>query len=325
MEAQIDRTKAKLKSVDLATFLRCQPPGWLIASFLQRGGFSVLYGEPGSGKTFLVVDIACAIAAGRSWNGYSTMAGSVLYVATEDPSGVALRLKACCNEYSLNENTVDLRAWRNGLNLLEDASVESLVNEVKSIDNLQLVVIDTFAASMPGDENSSQSMGQAIRSLQRIRSAADCCLLVVHHTGKELSRGMRGWSGLMGATDTVIRLVARSGLIEAEVERHRNWSAGEKAQFRLRPVPVELGGRGTLSCVLDHVETPTFAAPPLGGLQMMLVDAYTRLSEIGQDPITDQMIVQELRSVGDASYRVDNIIRSIRSLRDRGVLPKAND
>jgi len=325
METQIGRANSELKSVDLATFLRCPPPKWLIAGLLQSGGLSVLYGLPGSGKTFLAVDIACAVATGRQWNERSTVGGAVLYVATEDPSGVAVRLRAYCEEYSLLEEEVDLRAWRNGLNLLEDKSVESLIDEVKSIEHLKLVVVDTFAQSMPGDENSSQNMGQAIRSLQRIRSAADCSLLVIHHAGKDTSRGMRGWSGLEGATDTVICLSDRSGIIEAKVERHRNWSAGEKIQFRLRVRPIKMGDVGTLSCVLDYLDIQALEGPPLGDLQMRLIEAHTRLSEMGQDPITDQMIVQELRSTGTTSYRLDNINRSIRSLRDRGVLPTVEE
>ena len=47
-----------------------------------------------------------------------------------------------------------------------------------------LLVIDTFARSFAGDENSAQEVGSAITALARIQKALGCTVMVVHHSGK---------------------------------------------------------------------------------------------------------------------------------------------
>ena len=56
---------------------------YLIAGHVQEKGLHMTYGEPASGKTFLVVDKACSIACDEitSWHGKSLKHGQVIYLA----------------------------------------------------------------------------------------------------------------------------------------------------------------------------------------------------------------------------------------------------
>src|SRR5690606_31290231 len=64
---------------------------------------------------------------------------------------------------------------------------------------------DTLAQAGGGiDENSSEGMGQMIEIFQELQRNLGGVVNVVHHTGKDASRGMRGHSSLRGALDFAI-------------------------------------------------------------------------------------------------------------------------
>lgn len=99
------------------------------------------------------------------------------------------------------------------------------------------MIIDTFNRAAPGlDENSSQDMGRILAGMKRLQEITGGLVLVVHHTGKDASKGMRGHSSLLAALDGSI-----------EVERNatsRFWSAakvkdgedGKQVAFQLHRV-----------------------------------------------------------------------------------------
>jgi replicative DNA helicase len=60
---------------------------WTIKEFLPASGLVVVYGEPGCGKTFVVLDFCMATARDIAWRGKKTKKANVLYIA---PDGGAL-------------------------------------------------------------------------------------------------------------------------------------------------------------------------------------------------------------------------------------------
>ena len=54
----------------------------------------MLYDDSNSGKTFFVIDMACAVARGVEWMGHKTEPGLVVYLAAESPASVRSRLQA---------------------------------------------------------------------------------------------------------------------------------------------------------------------------------------------------------------------------------------
>lgn len=72
-----------------------QPPlSWLVKGLLIEGGFSTVYGPPGTSKSFLVLDLALHVAHGRDWFGKRVAAGGVVYVSGEGGAGMLMRMKA---------------------------------------------------------------------------------------------------------------------------------------------------------------------------------------------------------------------------------------
>lgn len=61
---------------------------WLIDDWLPATGIAAVYGHPGSGKSFLVLDMAAAVASGTEWAGRHVERGLVVYVVAEGQTGL---------------------------------------------------------------------------------------------------------------------------------------------------------------------------------------------------------------------------------------------
>lgn len=164
-------------------------PEWLINDKLPEGQTWV-YGEPGVGKTFVVLDWAATVAA---------MGDKVMYCVGEGVKGFGKRVIA----WKKAHDTVNLSKFfviPMTPQLLDKHSTE-LFNEVIKKYQPRLVVIDTFArAAVGGDENSAKDVGRAISVLDAIYRIHDCSSIVVHHSNKS-GGSERGSGAIRGAAD----------------------------------------------------------------------------------------------------------------------------
>lgn len=187
-----------------ANEIAARPPmKWLVRGVLPEKGIGAIFGQPGSGKSFLVLDLLAAVSGGFHWFGIPTKAAPVVYITLEGQAGMPQRIHA----YRAKGRTLDRIAFiEQPIDLREPETLKELVSLIRDAGLVGGVVcVDTLAASAPGmDENTSSDMGQLIKNLKDLQTELDGFVLVVHHSGKEESRGLRGWSGLNGALDCAI-------------------------------------------------------------------------------------------------------------------------
>jgi hypothetical protein len=237
-----------------------EPVEWLIQDVLPRRGFSALFGPPGSFKSFVALDIAHSVATGTAWMGKEvSVPGAVLYICGEGHGGVGARIRAC----RLHHRTAPgakVYVIRHQLNLR--SSKEDIQQLHLAISNLvqreeirfELVIVDTLARAFGGgNENDSSDMGAFIASLSKIQRLLDCALQIVHHVGKDITKGLRGHSSLLGALDTELELqrldaalqdnqYAGSGNIT--ITKQKDGSDGAKYGFRMVKVNLDNGRLG---------------------------------------------------------------------------------
>ncbi|SDX68664.1 AAA family ATPase [Thiocapsa roseopersicina] len=229
-----------------------------IKRVLPAEGIAVIYGPPKSGKTFIVLDAAAAITEGREWFGYRTRPCPIVYVGLEGEGGLSQRWQA----YRLVKGDTGkdrLKFVTAQLSLLLADDITDLANAIKAARaDAGIVVIDTLNAASPGaDENSSVDMGRIIAAAKRLQATLGGLVLLVHHAGKELSRGLRGHSSLSGAVDAILE-VSRDNNDNREwaVTRAKDGPESEPRPFRLGV--VELGtdedGDPITSCIVEPVE-----------------------------------------------------------------------
>ncbi|PVY29919.1 AAA family ATPase [Williamsia muralis] len=253
----------------LSELLQQIPAEPLIGRLLYRDALVQFAGPAGSFKSFVAVGLCCALASSKPWGRHPVKArGRVLYVAAEGGKGVGLRVAGWCHHYGMDP--VELHDWFHTIpepiQLGDPAHVEYLLARVRELQPA-LVVFDTRARSTVGlEENSATDQGLAIESAERIRRAADCTVLMVHHTGKSGNqRGTTAWPGAVWSELTL----ERSGLAldatgkplgaTVTVEKHKDAEIPAPASFDLVPVEVPAAW---MPNVLDPTSRRTLVAVP---------------------------------------------------------------
>ena len=174
---------------------RLPPPQWLLKDRLPEGQ-TWMYGEPGSGKTFLALDWALTVAASGL---------TVLYFVGEGVTGFARRVAAWRG--ARTPDVSGFLAIPQAPHLLERDSIQTLRATVED-HSPALIVVDTFArAAVGGDENSARDVGMAIDALDGLQRDYGCSSLVLHHSNKS-GQGERGSSAIRGAADATWEVVA---------------------------------------------------------------------------------------------------------------------
>lgn len=182
---------------------------WLIEDYIETDSILDIFGDPGTGKSFIAIDIACCVATGRSWHGHEVKksGGAVFYIAGEGHSGFARRFKAW--EMGTGQSIAGAPIYKSEhAALLYNAAEAERVRDAVMQLALQsgtkpvLVIIDTLARNMGADENSARDMSIFISHLDiYLRQPWGCTVLVVHHSGAMDKLRSRGSTALPGAVD----------------------------------------------------------------------------------------------------------------------------
>jgi hypothetical protein len=203
--------------------IKDEPVEWLIESIIPKRAFVALYAPPASFKSFIALDIAEAVATGREWMGYRVpKKGAVLYIAGEGHGGMGARVKACKiqNNSPDGANLYVIRAQINIRSSQEDfdalvAAINELIAEID--EPLELIILDTLMRMSGGgfNENSSEDMGGFITQAGKIQAIYLCAMLLIHHSGKDITKGLRGHSSLLGAVDTELEIQRQDSVINS--------------------------------------------------------------------------------------------------------------
>jgi hypothetical protein len=211
-------------------------PTWLIPGLLPSNGIGMLYGDSGSYKSFIALDIALTLAygIGGQWNAASEK-HDVLFLAGEGPIGtVRKRWPAWMdwqNQFSRQDHRfiilnkvplyTDSEGWRNIKTSLETMGASP-----------SLIVIDTLSRLLSGmDENSTEAATLITGFLEELARHYNCFVLYIHHTGKDKSRGARGSYVWQANSDTVISTRLRIGGVELKITKQKDADVKDSSQF----------------------------------------------------------------------------------------------
>lgn len=250
------------------------PTEWILRGRLVKRGLTALYSAPGVGKSFVGIDMGLAACLGESWWGENFPANCrVLYIAAERYSEVRDRLEAACKKRGVAiPANFYLYARPHALQVIDQGKVlEALAAEVRP----DVIIFDTFAKMTLGKkENESNESGPIVEQFGQVVAAAggQCGGLIIHHAGKDESKGLRGSTALLGALDGVWKLDKQEGGgLTLSVEKLNAAEAPLPAYFRIEGVdmpdpqePGELRSVGVLTSqgyaqVADGIEGKVLA------------------------------------------------------------------
>jgi RecA-family ATPase len=167
---------------------------WLVSGLLGAREFSCWFGQPSSGKSIMVADLATHVAAGKPWFGLPVAQAPALFFAGER-SGLMKRRIAGMMRYHDLPKDLPLALASGQLDITSEKNSRLFVDCVRRFQDRAgkqcgLIVIDTLSRALAGkNENGTEDMGGAMKNVEMIRSETDAHVLIVHHVGG-MSRGM---------------------------------------------------------------------------------------------------------------------------------------
>lgn len=249
-----DELRAVPKLVDLMAVLSSIPPPWQVSNLIPRGAVCVLLGDSQVGKTFMALELAASVATGADFLGRKCKKGSVVYLAAEGGSGLVKRLRALAGKHpSILSSPIAF--WRQAIDVR--SAVAEMVHQMQGFEKesgveLGLIVWDTLSQTIYGDEN-GQDMTSYVSAATTIARLTKCPVLILHHCGKDASRGARGNSSLRGNADVLINVSTdKSSAIRTattDPAKGGKMRDGEPSSLMFSLKKVEVG-EGETSCVL---------------------------------------------------------------------------
>jgi hypothetical protein len=253
-------------------------PQWIIQSVIAENSVGVIYSPPGIGKTTFVASMATAIATGKDWFGRQvTLPGSCVYGAAEDAPGFKIRLRAAKRAAHLPLNVrIGVYTFPEAIDLRDPISVTRFLRFLQGQEwpaPLRVVVIDTYAASMPGAaENSSEDVTTAMVHAQKLRKELGVTVILVHHTNASGSRE-RGHSAMRGAADFMLAMNPSDDVVSVEASKQRNGVSGEEV-FKLKLVPLP-DGDGCVFRLASDVLSTAKMTPAQAKIYAVLRDSFS--------------------------------------------------
>lgn len=213
------------------------PLEYLVPDILPKAAVAELHGGPGSGKSFLAMDLAFAHQTRGMWLGHQVEKGQVLYIAAEGSAGIRQRVMAWKAARGFDGRPLGAAFILETVSLLAVADVVHLMLAARALPAVPtLIIIDTLARSMPGgDENDTADMSLLIDMADRLRKELGATVLLVHHTRKD-SDQERGNTALRGGVDTMMLLKEEDGRRTLTCEKQKDAPAFSPIAFDLLTV-----------------------------------------------------------------------------------------
>lgn len=318
--------KQRFSISSAADFSAHKPPGWIVKGVLPKASLAVLYGDSGSGKSFFALDMCGAIAQGKQWRGNRVEKGKVVYVCAEGAGGMRMRMQAYAKHHGVDLRGLDIGFVADAPNFMLAQDIRDLVVSVQAYGPASIIVVDTFAQVIPGaNENAGEDVGKALEHCRMLHKYTGALVVLVHHSGKDSSKGARGWSGLRAAADAEIEITRVGDDRQAEVTKMKDGPEGAIFGFRLDSVQLggDEDGEAITSCVA--VESKAVVKPVKGSSESVqhLVMAHLEAAD-GAVPALDlkQAVVDRMTppDAGKRDTRGDIVAKTLMALQDAGRL-----
>lgn len=291
---------------------------WALPGWLPLDASLALYGPAGTGKSLYALALALELARGGRWAGWQLNSEPVLYVAAERPTDQRDRAEAWRKHHETELPAgFSMLAPPRPPQLTDPLHVEALCRLVEQ-QGARVVILDTFARMTLGlEENSAREMGPVMEALDRIRAATrGGFVMLVHHTGKDPGKGLRGSTAMLGALDLTIELEGGTdGIVKASVPKANAGPKPIPEWYRISPVllpalPGEVENR-SVPVMLSSARPDTGPDAEILELVGLYVSASRR-------QILDGLRTEYGLELGDSSVE-----RRLKALTDSGRLTRA--
>lgn len=228
--------------ISAATFTIDLDRPYLVKNLLLGSQVSLLVGPPNIGKSSVIACLAASISMGRALGETRVKRSTVLYVAAEDPNGIAERAYGYFQAQPSDLAHFYIHAWP--VNLADDEEMRNFLThglrlrDATNADRM-LIVFDTLNLCIgDGDENSARDMSRVIGNAQRLAQATGAHVMIIHHTSVADAGRPRGSTAMHGNVDTLLVLRKIEGddgrsLVALYQEKQRSVRKGKPLVFEI--------------------------------------------------------------------------------------------
>lgn len=241
-------TNPKLQIHHAAEALEPQPPmEYVVKNLLTKGSVTLIYGEPGSKKTYALGSLGVCVAIGKTWLEFETVPTKVLFL--DEESGrvrFTRRLGEIMRGEEAGPQTPFTYICLGGFKL-DKANDNVLLQTIIEEYAVGLIIIDALADVMDGDENAKQDTQPIFTNMKRLAEQTGTAVIIIHHANKQ--GGYRGSSAIKGAVDNMILVESKNGtnVVTFKSEKVRDgkdqtWAAiatWHEDRFTLRPYHLQ--------------------------------------------------------------------------------------
>lgn len=236
---------------------------YVIKGVIPANSLCSTYGASGSYKSFLACSWACHVATGHQWGGRRVAHGAVMYVVGEGGIGVPRRIKAW--EIVHDEQVENLYLVNRPIFPAAPLDVDEMVIAARQVEQetgkpVRMIILDTLARCFGGsDENDARDMGAFIRGCDELKRRTGATVLVVHHSGKDETKGARGSSAFRASLDAEYRIRREGADSEALIiscTKMKDAEELKEAAYDLRVVELFTDTDGELITSLVVVDKP---------------------------------------------------------------------
>lgn len=212
---------------------------WLLEGVIQRGANGLVIARPKAGKSFLVMDLALALASGQKFLDFF-VPGRVktALVSREDHGGLTQwREKKIRANRNLTAEELDgwlyinAKGLRPKIMLDAEDEVKALIADLKRYGT-EFLILDVMRVLHGADENDNTEMQRVVSVLNRIQDEAGCSVCLVHHDNKRedatLTERARGASAIAGYAEWI------AGIRVVEEE---NWTREFQCEIKASVAP----------------------------------------------------------------------------------------
>lgn len=194
-------------------------PARFIADGLISEGLTIFAGNPKLGKSWLMLNLALAVAFGGYFLGIKVECGDVLYLALEDSERrMKTRLAKCLQGQEAPANFYYATEWRR----VDEGGLADMKEWLEAHPNARLIVVDTLQKVKPRRRNAGNVYEQDSDDLGLLKTLADkyaVTILCVTHRRKGTDaddlEAITGSFGISGTADGILSLKRERGKSDA--------------------------------------------------------------------------------------------------------------
>ena len=207
-----------------------------VKDWLPKRGKSLLYAPPKAGKSYLCLQLARCVGCGEDFLGIPTKRGVALYIQFELGEEIL--------QYRMKEETK--KDYANvfvgtsfSMKLDQGDGQRRLWTALEAVEP-DVLILDPKIKMISGDENESTDMQKVCDFLDTVIEGFNCSILVVDHSGKDLTKHSRGsnvWEGWVDSYLQMKRISKKGEPLRVEIEP----IALRHASLSPEPIQAELG------------------------------------------------------------------------------------